>query len=435
MNDKLSKKIEIEPLSYVRIVRNDGLVIEGLVLPISRKPDVIVLKLRNGYNIGVNVNRIVQVEVLGKYEKKQRQIEGAEELGRREGFPLVKIIGTGGTIASKIDYETGAVKPYLSAKELIEDLPEIREIADIETEQLMDILSENMKPEYWSELALSVHKELLRDDMSGVVVTHGTDTMALSAAALAFSLQGLNKPVVLVGAQRSSDRPSSDAAFNLLAATLVAARAPFAEVVVTMHAETGDTYAAVHRGTRVRKLHSTRRDAFKSVCSKPIALVWPFLYEMKVLETKLNKRSEVTPKLLNKFSDKAFLLKVFPGISPEILEFIREKKFKGLIIEGTGMGHVADELIEGLKGLVKDGVFVGMTTQCIYGTTNLNVYSTGRKLLEAGVQPLGDMLPETALVKLMWVLGNFGDDIETVRKKMIEPIANEISFRRTLNLF
>nr|WP_236943460.1 Glu-tRNA(Gln) amidotransferase subunit GatD [Ignicoccus islandicus] len=425
---------EIEPLTYVKVVRKDGLEVSGLVLPLARSDDTIVIKLDNGYNIGIKKENIERIEVLGKYEKKVSHRE-SKRVERRPGFPLVKIIGTGGTIASKIDYETGAVKPYLSANELIEDIPEIKEIADLETEQLLDILSENMKPKNWERIALEVHKELLRDDVKGIIVAHGTDTMSYTAAAISFAIQELNKPVVFVGAQRSSDRPSSDAAFNLLAATLVAARAPFAEVVITMHGETGDTYAVVHRATRTRKMHSTRRDAFKSICSKPIALVWPWIYELKVIEKDLRKRSNSIPRLLNKFDERAFLVKMFPGMKSDIFDIIKERGYKGIIIEGTGMGHISEDLLSTIRNLIKDGIFVGMTTQCIYGTTNLNVYATGRKLLEVGVTPLGDMLSETALVKLMWVLGNFGDDIEVVKRKMLEPIAGEISSRRTLDLF
>ena len=416
----------------VRVVRKDGLAVEGILMPRTRGGDFLVIKLRNGYNIGIAWEKVLSIDLISK-----RRVKGTKErkpLERREGYPLVKIIGTGGTIASKIDYETGAVKPAMSAEELAEDIPELLDVADIETEQLLEILSENIEPKHWKLISKAVHAELLRDDVAGVVVAHGTDTMAYTAAALSFAISNLNKPVVLTGAQRSSDRPSSDATFNLMASVVAAVKAPFAEVAVVMHGETSDSYAIAHRGTRVRKFHSTRRDAFQSVCEDPLAYIWPWIGEMKVTGNVLNRRNKNVPKLVNEFEPMVLQLRAYPGMSEELLRLALDKGFKGLVIEGTGMGHIPEKLIPTIKEITEEGIFVGITTQCIHGTTNLNVYSTGRKLQEAGAVFLDDMLTEVATVKLMWALAQT-DDLVELKRIMLKPLAGEIKARRTVNLY
>lgn len=429
---ELLKKANAEVGDKVRVVRDDGLVLEGILMPRPRGGETIVIKLRNGYNVGIRVDRIVKIELLEKAKKVERKVPPPPP--RRPEYPLVKIIGTGGTIASRVDYETGAVKPAMSAGELVEEIPELLDYADIEAEQLLDILSENMMPSYWEKIAIAVHKELLRDEVSGVVVAHGTDTMAYTASAIAFAIQDMNKPVVFTGAQRSSDRPSSDAAFNLIASVITATKAPFAESVVVMHGETGDTFAAVHRGTRVRKFHSTRRDAFQTICGEPLAFVWPWVGEMKVKAKEYFPKGDWEPKLKAKFEPKVLQLRAYPGMEPELLLLAKEKGYKGVIIEGTGMGHVPERVIPAIKELTDSGIFVGITTQCIHGTVNLNVYATGRKMLDAGAVPLGDMLTETATVKLMWALGNY-KDLDKVKEVMLKPLAYEFSNRRLLNYY
>ncbi len=429
---ELLRKANAEVGDRVRVVRDDGLVLEGILMPRPRGGETIVIKLRNGYNVGIKIDRIVKIEVLEKAKKVERKVPPPPS--RRPEYPLVKIIGTGGTIASRVDYETGAVKPAMSAGELVEEIPELLDYADIEAEQLLDILSENMMPSYWEKIAIAVHKELLRDEVSGVVVAHGTDTMAYTASAIAFAIQDMNKPVVFTGAQRSSDRPSSDAAFNLIASVITATKAPFAESVVVMHGETGDTFAAVHRGTRVRKFHSTRRDAFQTICGKPLAFVWPWVGEMKVIAEEYFPKGDWEPKLKPKFEPKVLQLRAYPGMEPDLLLLAKEKGYKGIIIEGTGMGHVPERVIPAIKELTDSGIFVGITTQCIHGTVNLNVYATGRKMLDAGAVPLGDMLTETATVKLMWALGNY-EDIDKVKEIMLKPLAYEFSNRRLLNYY
>ncbi len=430
---ELLKRVNAEVGDVIKVVRDDGLVVEGILMPRPRGGEYVVVKLRNGYNVGIDAKRIKEISVIAK-KKVSKKEEGEEKLPRRPDYPLVKIIGTGGTIVSKIDYETGAVKPAMSAKELVEDMPELLEYADIEAEQILDILSENMLPQHWSIIAEAVHKELLRDEVKGVIVAHGTDTMTYTASAVAFAIREMNKPVVFTGAQRSSDRPSSDAAFNLLASVITAVNAPFAESVIVMHGETSDTFAVVNRATRTKKFHSTRRDAFQSICAEPLAYVWPWTGDMKLVSEPLRKRNDNIPKLMNSFEPKVLQLKAYPGMDPELLLLAKEKGYKGVIIEGTGMGHVPERVIPAIKELTDAGVFVGITTQCVHGTVNLNVYATGRKMLDAGAVPLGDMLTEVATVKLMWSLAH-AKDIEEVKKIMLEPLEGEIRDRRTLNLY
>ncbi|MGC9209942.1 MAG: Glu-tRNA(Gln) amidotransferase subunit GatD [Acidilobus sp.] len=426
-----------EPGDIVEVRRDDGSTFRGMLLPRSEfsGEDVVVVKLDNGYNVGVRLGPRSEVRVLRK---------GA--LARQPGEPVslaegevrpppekVMIIGTGGTIASRVDYETGAVHPYMDARELAASVPEIFRYASVDVEQLMSIFSEDMTPREWERIADEVARRL-SSGYEGVVVAHGTDTMAYTAAALSFVFhRGLTGPVALVGAQRSSDRPSSDSAFNLTAAVLVASKAPFGEVTVVMHGETGDTYALAHRGTKVRKMHSSRRDAFQSINDIPLAKVWPYEGKIEVLRNDYRPRSsEVSPE--NGFDDRVALIKFYPGMTNEVIDFLVDKGYHGIVIEGTGFGHVANRLIESLRRAREEGVPIVITTQTLFGRVDLNVYSTGRRMLEAGVIPADDMLPETAYVKLSWVLRRTRD-LEEVRRLMLTNLAGELNPRHEVRLF
>jgi glutamyl-tRNA(Gln) amidotransferase subunit D len=426
----------------VRIVKR-GRAVEGILMPryaAYGKP-IVVVKLDSGYNVGVRVDESTEIEVIKPRERILAEAAAGapavipliEETPPPGPKPRIMIIGTGGTIASKIEYETGAVKPALTAKEIVEAVPEVSFIADIESKILFNILSENMRMEYWEKIVDEVAKTIA-EGYSGVVIAHGTDTMAYTAAALSFALPGLPVPVALVGAQRSSDRPSSDAAFNLVSAVLVAARAPFAEVVVVMHGETGDTYALAHRGTKVRKMHTSRRDAFQSVNARPLAKVYPVEGRIELLDKPLRRRGETSLRVENGFERKVALVKYYPGMDSEVIDFLVDRGYRGIVIEGTGLGHVGEWLIDSIKRAVDEGVAVVMTSQCLFGRVNMNVYTTGRKLLAAGVIPGDDMLPETALVKLSWVLART-QDLREVRKLMLTNLAGEINPRHTVDLY
>ncbi|MEM0329428.1 MAG: Glu-tRNA(Gln) amidotransferase subunit GatD [Nitrososphaerota archaeon] len=386
-------------------------------------PGYVVIKLPNGYNVGINAFKIASIRKVASAAK-PRFIPPPRP-PQKPGLPRVVIVSTGGTIASRIDYRTGGVRAALTAEDLLSIVPELADIAELDAKILFSIYSEDMTPEHWNAMAIEADK-LIRKGLDGIVIAHGTDTMGYSAAALSFALQKPPIPIVFVGAQRSSDRPSSDAATNLIAAVRVAGHAPLAEVCVSMHAWHSDTVIAIHRGTRVRKLHTSSRDAFKSINSKPIAYV--IGDEIRINAGNLNPRGSSGYRFEPGFSKDAALIKFYPGMPPEILEAVYELGCRGIILEGTGLGHVANKIIPTIRELVEKGVFIGMTSQCIFGRINMRVYDTGRYLLKAGVVPLGDMLPETAYVKLSWCLAR-ARDIEEVKSLMLTPIAGELGGR------
>lgn len=339
----------------------------------------------------------------------------------------VTILGTGGTIASKIDYKTGAVHPAFSAEEIINVIPELKEVAEIKTKLLFNILSENMKPELWVKIARECAAEL-NSGACGVVIAHGTDTLAYTSAALSFMLENLYKPVVLVGSQRSSDRPSSDASLNLISA-VKAATSDIGEVVVVMHGSTSDDFCLIHRGTKVRKMHSSRRDAFKSVNALPIGEVREGI---KILQ-EYRKRREGKVSVNEKLEERVALMKIYPGLSKEALMHFVDN-YKGIVLEGTGLGHLPENLLPAIEEAQKKKIPVAMTTQTLYGRIDMKVYSTGRELLARGVIPCADMLPEVAYVKLMHVLGNT-KNYEEVKKLMQSNMAGEISERSRIDSF
>jgi glutamyl-tRNA(Gln) amidotransferase subunit D len=399
---------------------------EGVLIPRSEYGDDkhIVIKLRSGYNIGVRLTPDAKVEKVGKGEKPAFIAPPLPE--QNPELPKVSIISTGGTIASRVDYRTGAVRPALSASDLYSVVPELADIARIDTQILFSLYSENITPAHWTEMAKTV-AEKIRDGVDGVVIAHGTDTMGYSAAALSFALQNLPVPVVFVGSQRSADRPSSDAATNLTGAVLAAAKAPFAEVALAMHETVSDTAIVLHRGTKVRKCHTSRRDTFKTVNAIPIARI---MENNITMLTNDYQRRDPSRKLVVKpnFSEKVALVKFYPGMNPAVIDWYVDNGYKAIVLEGTGLGHVANSLFPSIKRAVEKGVIIAMASQCIWGRVNMNVYDTGRDLLALGVIPLEDMLAETATVKLMWIFGQT-ENTEEAKKLLKTNIAGEFSKR------
>jgi glutamyl-tRNA(Gln) amidotransferase subunit D len=409
----------------IRITKGSQ-VYEGILIPRSEYGDDkhIVIKLQSGYNIGVRLTPDAKVEKIGRGEKPTFVAPPLPE--QNPALPRVSIISTGGTIASRVDYRTGAVRPALTASDLYSIVPELADIARIDAQILFSLYSENITPIHWTEMAKTV-AEKIEKGVDGVVIAHGTDTMGFSAAALSFALQNLPVPVIFVGSQRSADRPSSDAATNLTGAVLAAAKAPFAEVAVAMHENISDTSIILHRGTRVRKCHTSRRDAFKTVNDTPLARI---MESNIVMLSNDYRRRDPTRKLVVKpnFSDKVALVKFYPGINPAIIDWYVDNGYKAIVLEGTGLGHVAKTLFQPIKRAVDEGVTVAMASQCIWGRVNMNVYETGRDLLALGVVPLEDMLAETATVKLMWIYGQT-DDPEEAKRLLKTNIAGEFSLR------
>src|SRR5207249_4898865 len=363
-------------------------------------PNHIVLKLKNGYNVGIHFQRTEKIEVVGGGQKPH--FSRPSPPPKQPGLPRVAIISTGGTIASRVDYRTGAVQPALTAADLASVVPELANIAEVEADILFSELSENVTPSQWKTLAEDISRRIT-EGVSGVVVSQGTDTMHYTAAALSFALQHLSVPVLLVGAQRSSDRPSSDAASNLTGAVALAARADMALVGVAMHQDLSDHIIVAHRGTRVRKCHTSRRDAFKSINSNPLAS-----YDLKTGQIEMTNGVPKRDKsrklaLKSRFDQHAYLIKFYPGFNTSMIDSAVSAGARGMVLEGTGLGHVSRQLFDSMKKALKQEVPVFMTSQAIWGRVDMNVYNTGRDLLNLGITPLEDMIAETAIVKLMWV--------------------------------
>lgn len=400
-------------------------VVTGTLVPryLYGDGDHVVLKLRSGYNVGLSLARLKGAKVKAKGEKPSFSSPPPPKASK--GLPRVLIIGTGGTIASRIDYRTGAVHPAVSSADLHSLVPELSTVARVEPEMMFDILSENITPGHWTKLARRI-KAAVDESFDGVVVTHGTDTLSYTAAALSFALLGVPIPVILVGAQRSPDRPSSDGPLNLVGAVSVAGQASFSGVYVAMHAGEGDDTVALHRGTRVRKNHTSRRDAFVSV-GVPLAAVWG-RSGIEFASEGLPRRGGGSFKPRTRFDANVALLKFYPSMPTELVRAARRAGARGLVIEGTGLGHVSREVVRELERFVRGGGLACMTSQCINGRVDLNVYETGRDLLHAGVMPLEDMLSETALVKAMWVLGNTAS-LGKAREAMATEVAGETTTR------
>jgi glutamyl-tRNA(Gln) amidotransferase subunit D len=397
----------------------------GRLMPRSASDadDLITLKLANGYNLGLSVSK-AKLKILQKSQQTPREaIKNAEITHPAKDAEYVSLLSTGGTIVSKVEYETGAVKPALDAHELVSLIPELSQISPLKTRVLMGILSEDMSPSYWEIIAKAAYDEVCQG-AKGVVVAHGTDTMGYTAAALSFALKGVGVPIVLVGAQRSSDRPSSDARSNLVNAVRFAKMSDAAGVFICMHASTSDPTSMIIPGTHARKMHTSRRDAFKPVNARPAAFVENG--EVKYVE-KLRSRNAGDVHFKGFFSDKATLLYSYPGLKSEVIESLFDLGYQGLVFAGTGLGHVRSELVESVAKLKKKGFLFFMTSQCLFGRVNMNVYITGRRLKSAGVVPLEDMLPETAYAKLSWCLANY--PLEKVEEKMLENVAGEMSDR------
>jgi len=419
------KQAQVEIGDIVKITK-DAETFEGVLIPRSEYSDTkhIVIKLKTGYNIGIVITPNTKIQKIGAGTKPAFVAPSLPT--RKPNLPKITIISTGGTIASRVDYRTGAVRPALTASDLYSVVPELSDIATIDAEILFSIFSEDMTTRHWTELAKAVAKHIEKGE-DGVIVAHGTDTMGYTAAALSFALQDLPVPVILVGSQRSADRPSSDAATNLTGAVTAAAKASFAEVALAMHETPSDKAIVLHRGTKVRKCHTSRRDTFKSINAEPLAKVENGKVIMLTQEYRKRDKSR---KLVLKpnFEEKVALVKFYPSFNPDTIDYLVSKGYKGIVLEGTGLGHISHACLDPVRKAIEKGVIVAMTSQCIWGRVDMNVYDTGRDFLNAGVIPLEDMLSETALVKLMWTLGQTTKP-EEAKNLLTINIAGEISSR------
>ena len=403
---------------------------QGTLMPSDKK--FLVLKLNNGYNIGIDNKKVKAVKLIKKYKKTTKKITTKP----KKGLIKISILHTGGTIASKVDYSTGGVVASYKPEELIEMFPELNDLVTIHSRLVGNIMSEDMRFSHYNILAKEVEKEVNKG-AQGVIITHGTDTMHYTSAALSFTLQKLPVPVILVGAQRSSDRPSSDAAINLISTAVFIANSNFSEVAICMHENTDDSNCLILPGLKTRKMHTSRRDAFRPINTIPFAKVdcknKKVIFYKKDYHKKTDKKLAVKP---FKENLKVGIIKIHPNMS--VLEFKAYEGFDGLIIEGTGLGHAPiDEFDKHTKEnskikkeiakLAKKSV-VAMASQTLYGRLQMNVYSGGRELQNLGViGNFNDMTPETAFIKLAWLLSNFKkEDVKTLFE---QNIAGEISSR------
>jgi len=390
----------------------------------SPRSDIVLIKLDSGYNIGIREEDILDVKKISEKIVKSE----IPEIKSKKDLPNIALVITGGTISSKLDPKTGAVKWLTNINELLNYYPEILEIANVKKVEVPFMkASENMDAKDWKVISEVVYGLLKDNTIQGVIVTHGTDFLHYTSAALSFSLQNLNKPVVLTYSQRSSDRASSDARLNLICSARVAI-SDIAEVVLVGHANNEDEFCYVLRGSKVRKMHSSRRDAFRPINTRPIAKVFPDKIQMM---SEYNPRNSGKIKLISGFNDKVALIKFHPGMSNDIIDYYVKSGYKGIVIEGSGLGHLAtnesrNNLIPSIKKALKKNVSVCIASQTIYGRLDPLVYSVGRELEKTGVIFLRDMLAESAFVKLSWVLADKTLS-KNIKKSMLTNFSNEFS--------
>ena len=411
-------KVEVGDLIKI----TSELTYSGILMPRYESGDEshIVVKLKSGYNIGIEFDKIEKIEKVGEG---QSIVESSQIIEKNENLPKILLLSTGGTIASKVDYRTGAVTPALSASELYEAVPEIAKIANVDAEVLFSEYSENLQPEHWKEIAKKLDS-VAKSDYTGIIIAHGTDTMHYTSSFLSFALSGFPIPIALVGSQRSSDRPSSDAALNLIGATKFLTESKTNGIYVIMHNDSNDDTIACHKGTRVRKNHTSKRGAFETVGDNPAFII----SEDEILKNTNDaffKDEKYKPKL--DLDSKVALVKYHPGYDPKQIKNLIDSGFNAIIFEGTGLGHVGNTMYDVIKDAKEKGLFLGMTSQCIDGRVSMTVYDSGRDLLELGIVPLENMIPETALVKAMWAYGN-SDNLEEIQELMLKDIASEFSF-------
>ncbi|HNW97177.1 MAG TPA: Glu-tRNA(Gln) amidotransferase subunit GatD [Bacteroidales bacterium] len=425
----LLKKYNVRVWGQAEINTTRG-AFQGTILPRSENDDDkhIVLKIITGYNIGIDTDTVTGMKETG-YKKANYKIP-EKEFPYTDGLPKVKLIGTGGTIASRLDYRTGAVIPAFSPGELYGAVPELADICNLTTEKVFAVFSENMGPEQYKKLAVAIGKEI-ENGIDGIIIGHGTDTLHYTAAALTFMVQNSPIPIVLVGSQRSSDRPSSDAALNLMHAATAAGHGDIAETMVCMFGPTSDDYAFLHRGTRVRKMHSSYRSTFRTIGDTPLATVTrQGVKPIKQIYNHRRKDRNVT--ILPYFEEKVGMLYYYTNMNPDMIDSMVDNGYKGIIIIGTGLGHVNKPIYPAIERAVKKGVAIYMTVQTLWGYVHMFVYDTGRDLMAKGIIPAENMLPEVAYIKLGWALGQT-NDLEKVKEIMLTPINDEITRREPYN--
>ncbi len=392
--------------------------VEGILMP-SAGRDVVIIKLDSGYNLGLkkkDVKKIAVVKSVVKREEhpKEKHTPPKVKVAGNSQLPTIAILHTGGTIASKVDYRTGGVTTSFRPEELLSLFPELKGIAHINSELIAQMWSDDLRFAHFAIIARKIEQQV-KKGVRGIIIGMGTDNLAVAAAALAFIVEKSPVPIVFVGAQRSSDRGSSDAAINLICAAEFVTKTDFGGVALCMHSGSGDDSCDILPATKTYKLHSSRRDAFKVINTLPLASV-RFTDRAVVFHQKDYPKRSTELSLKPEMEEKVGLLKIHINMFPEQFEFYRG--YKGLVIEGTGLGHTPGQvptpetaihkrIYPALRKLADSGCIIVMTTQCLFGGVNMNVYDKGRDLLDIGVIPGKDMLAHTAFVKLSWLLAQY----------------------------
>ena len=408
----------------------DSNTFEGRQMP-SRHGDIVVVKLDSGYNVGIAKDKIKEHKIIEKFKEAQSV---KIEVSVRDDLPTISILHTGGTIASRVDYRTGGVVSSFTPEDLLQMFPEISEIANLNSCLLANMWSDDLRFANIVTLAKAVHEEI-KKGVAGIIIGMGTDNLAVAAAGVAFMVQNSPIPILFVGSQRSSDRGSSDAGMNLISAANFIKQSDFCGVAICMHNSSEDKKCAILPATKTYKLHSSRRDAFRAVNAVPYALINYPEGEIEYVSD-YAKRSGQKVEVKAAMEDKVGYLRSHVNMFKE--EVLAFKGFKGLVIDGTGLGHIPGyspnpecepnkAVFDAVEDLVKSGTVVVMCTQTLYGRVKMNVYDRGRDLKRIGVVSGRDMLANTALVKLSWLLANYSS--EEVRNTIGTNMVGEISER------
>jgi len=417
-------KTGASPGDYVE-VHLSKLIYEGILLESSEdERDIILLKLDSGYNVGFNRKDVVEIKLIEKAEEKRVSSEVKQDSKK----PNVAMIITGGTIAARLNPKKGGVDWLTDPQTLFKFYPELFEKVNVvKVEVPFMKASEDMDFKDWQKMAKTCEQFLNDPQIKGIIITHGTDFLHYTSVALSFFLGKVNKPVVLTYSQRSIDRASSDANLNLQCSALVAI-SDIAEVMLVGHASINDNFCYAMPGAKVRKMHTSRRDAFKVVNAKPYAKIFSDRIEFI---SDFHRREKGKVKADTKFEEKIALVKYYPGQDSSILDYYLKEGYKGIVLEVGALGHVAtmrarNGWTKKLNEVISKGLIVCATSQCIYGRLDPLIYSNGREILKTGVIYLEDMLSETAFVKLGWVLGH---KEWNVKEKMLENFVGEINKR------
>ena len=419
--------MKAEPLDYV-VITTKNQKFTGLIIPHQENDEIIILKLDNGYNIGINKSSIKSIKSLKISKKEVKQPRSI--LKHDKNLKKVVLIHTGGTIASKVDYTTGGGTSKYSPENLVELVSELPKIVNIETDVAADLMSEDINFDDYKKMISTIKKHIKRCD--GIILGHGTDTLAYTSAALAFAIENPPIPILIVGSQRSSDRPSSDSNMNLICAARFIAQTDFKGIAICMHDSINDDKCAILTATKTRKMHTSRRDAFKAINDKPIALVGNKVEWVKNPESDENRLKQNELVVKDKFADSVGLFKTHPNMNPKLFEFMT-KNYDALVIEATGLGHMPTNTKENmmnyelLKKFIKKGGIIAITSQCLYGRVHPHVYTNLRRLSSIGCIFCEDMLSETAFIKLSWLMGNYS--AEETKRLLTVNLRGEINDR------